>query len=233
MKRSIADIFSGPSPLPDQLPADPMPMVCAWFEEAHQKRVQPNPNAIALATCTPDGRPSVRMVLCKEISPTQGWLVFYTNRQSRKGVELEANPRASVCFHWDALDRQIRIEGPVVHAPDADSDAYFRSRRWESRVGAWASAQSRPISSRGQMLDRVMETIGQLGLSLPGLLLSGNDAEIPRPPHWGGYRVWADSVEIWAGSATRIHDRARWVRNVTPSGGEMQVGAWEGTRLQP
>ncbi len=233
MKRSLVDIFSGPSPLPDQLPHDPMPTVVAWFDEAHERKIQPNPNAIALATAAPSGLPSVRMVLCKEIRPDPGWVAFYTNRQSRKGHELEANPRAAVCFHWDALDRQIRIEGPVVHAPDSDSDAYFRSRRWESRIGAWASAQSSPIASRGQMLDRVMETIGQLGLSLPALVLRGNEAEIPRPPHWGGYRLWASAVEIWAGAASRVHDRALWERDVVKKEGEVVCGPWRSTRLQP
>ncbi|RMH13148.1 MAG: pyridoxamine 5'-phosphate oxidase [Planctomycetota bacterium] len=230
---SIADVFDGKSPLPDQLPDNPFPILQDWLEGAWSRKDQPNPHSMALATATPEGSPSVRMVLCKHIDPDQGYVVFYTNYRSRKGRELDANPRASVCFHWDHVERQVRIEGIVVRSPAAESDAYFASRPWESRIGAWASDQSEPIASRSALLEKVMTRIGELGLSLPALMLSGNKVEIPRPPHWGGYRLWATSVECWAAGAGRIHDRARWERRVDQEDGTMRCGPWCSTRLQP
>jgi pyridoxamine 5'-phosphate oxidase len=229
---SIADIFSGSSPLPDQLPPDPFPIFVDWFSAAAARADQPNPNAMALATATPDGKPSVRMVLCKGIDAQTGSVYFYTNYRSRKASELEANPHAAVAFHWDHADLQVRLEGPVTHATDAESDAYFSSRRWESRVGAWASDQSQPIASRPALLAKVIATIDQLGLSPPALL-HGDRVEIPRPPHWGGYRLWASSVECWAGATGRVHDRARWQRRVTLEGDAVSTGPWSATRLQP
>lgn len=234
--RSIADIFDGSSSLPDQLPADPFPTVVAWFDAAQSRKDQPNPNAIALATAAVNGataRPSVRMVLCKGIDAPGGSIYFYTNYTSRKATELDANPYASVVFFWDHADQQVRIEGRVVRAKAAESDAYFNTRRWESRVGAWASDQSKPIASRSALLDRVMTTIGDLGLSLPALMLRGKSVEIPRPPHWGGYRLWASAVECWVSGTGRIHDRARWQRAVTVEGEDVSTGAWSATRLQP
>lgn len=230
---SLADIFEGKSPLPDQLPSDPFPTVVAWLDEATARKDQPNPNAIALATATPDGIPSVRMVLCKGIDPETGSIWFYTNYTSRKAGELEANPHAAVVFHWDHQDRQIRIEGRVVHATAEESDAYFNSRRWESRVGAWASDQSKPIASRTALLKKVMNTVGELGLSLPVLLVRGKSVQIPRPPHWGGYRLYASAVECWVGGTGRVHDRARWLRAVTIDGNIIETGDWSSTRLQP
>lgn len=234
--RSIADIFDGSSPLPDQLPADPFPTVVAWFGAAQARKDQPNPNAIALATAAVHGataQPSVRMVLCKGIDAAGGSIYFYTNYTSRKAAELEANPYASIVFFWDHADQQIRIEGRIVRATAAESDAYFNSRRWESRVGAWASDQSKPVASRSALLDRVMTTISDLGLSLPALMLRGKSVEIPRPPHWGGYRLWATAVECWVSGTGRIHDRARWQRTVTIDGEAVTTGEWSATRLQP
>jgi pyridoxamine 5'-phosphate oxidase len=190
---------------------------------------------MVLATSEPDGQPSARIVLCKEIVAQPGYLVFFTNYLSRKGQQLARNPRAAAVFHWDALHRQVRIEGPVVQAPSADSDAYFASRPWQSRVGAWASQQSQAVASREILRKAVESTAARFGV--PDPLHAQDDTgehTVPRPPHWGGYRLWADSVELWVEGEGRIHDRARWTREVEPQAdGLFRVGPWNATRLQP
>ena len=218
--------------LPDRLPKSPVPIFHAWFDEAQQRKTQPNPNAMTLATIDPDGKPSARIVLCKGIEEDPGYLVFYTNYQGRKGRALDANPRAAVVFHWDHFDRQVRIEGPVTRSPESESDAYYHSRRWESRVGAWASDQSEPIESREALLNKVRHTAERLGVDLAGAV-GGQPIEIDRPPHWGGYRLWFERVELWCGGIGRVHDRAGWSRSLTPAGAGFRPGAWDGTRLQP
>jgi pyridoxamine 5'-phosphate oxidase len=222
--------------LPDPLPADPLTMVSQWLAQAQALHLQPNPNAMVLATSTREGRPSARVVLCKDIVPEPGYIVFYTNYLSVKGRELKDNPRAAAVMHWDALSRQVRIEGPVTAAPDSDSDAYFASRAWQSRIGAWASQQSEAIASRAQLLSAVSETARRFGAPTPGSPGADDSLRvtIPRPPHWGGYRLWADAVELWVQGAARIHDRARWQRTLraTPRGA-FKSEAWVATRLQP
>lgn len=224
--------------LPEPLPSEPLAVVNRWMAEGWQHRLQPNPNAMVLATSDPDGRPSARVVLCKDIVPQPGYLVFYTNYLSRKGRQLAQNPRAAAVIHWDALRRQVRVEGPVVEAPAADSDAYFASRPWQSRIGAWASEQSAPVASREALQNAVAATAERFGtpdFGRPG----GKDDKpgefvIPRPSHWGGYRLWADSVELWVEGEGRIHDRARWTRELAPRpDGLYDVGPWAVTRLQP
>jgi len=125
--------------LPDPLPADPLVVASQWLDDAWAARTQPNANSMVLATSTRDGRPSARVVLCKDIVPRPGYVVFYTNFLSQKGRQLRDNPRAAAVMHWDALHRQVRIEGAVTRAPESDSDGYFASRAWQSRIGAWAS----------------------------------------------------------------------------------------------
>ncbi len=204
--------------------------------EAWELRTQPNPNAMVLATSDPAGRPTARVVLCKEVVPLPGYLVFYTNYLSRKGRQLTDNPRAAAVIHWDALHRQVRVEGRVLQAPAADSDAYFASRPWASRLGAWASAQSEPVASRQQLLESVAAAAKRFGAPIPGQpgAESELDVTIPRPPHWGGYHLWADCVELWVEGEARVHDRARWTRKFTelPSG-SFEAGSWTATRLQP
>ena len=227
--------------LPDPLPAEPLLVVNRWLAESWRLRQQPNPNSMVLATVGPDNQPSARVVLCKEIVPQPGYLVFYTNYLSRKGQQLTDNPRAAVVMHWDALHRQVRVEGPVVRAPAADSDAYFASRPWPSRLGAWASSQSQPISSRKDLHAAVAKTAERFGTPLPDSTATGTETDyvIPRPPHWGGFHLWADSVELWVEGDARIHDRARWTRKVTfrvdANSGETlaDTGPWSATRLQP
>ncbi len=229
-----SDAFSVPQLLPDALPAYPFGIFKSWWDEAHAGKIQPNPHAMCLATVDAEGKPSARIVLCKgmnlEASAAGGYIVFYTNRNSRKGAALASNPRAALVFHWDDLDRQVRIEGPVVQSPDAESDRYFASRPLESRIGAWVSDQSKPIASRDELLGKVGETMLRLGV-----MLDDENAKVSRPPHWGGYRVWIESMELWVGGPGRVHDRARWSR-VLRREGEGFVGGAEGfaaTRLQP
>ncbi len=222
--------------LPDPLPSEPLVMLNQWMAESWQQRLQPNPNAMVLATTDEEGRPSARVLLCKEIVAQPGYLVFFTNYLSRKGRQLERNPRAAAVIHWDALHRQVRIEGPVVQAPAADSDAYFASRPWQSRLGAWASRQSEPLASREALREAVAATAQRFGVPDPAH--PGNEGSsdfvIPRPPHWGGYHLWAESVELWVEGEGRIHDRARWTRELTPQAdGFFSTGAWSATRLQP
>jgi pyridoxamine 5'-phosphate oxidase len=208
--------------LPDPLPAEPLVVAAEWLGQAWRERRQPNPNAMVLATATPEGFPSARVVLCKHIEPVPGFVVFYTNYQSRKGRELAANGRAAVVMHWDHLHRQVRVEGRILKAPACDSDAYFASRHLASRIGAWASQQSEPIASRAQLLKAVEATTQRFA------------ASVPRPPHWGGYRLWAESVELWSEGEARIHDRARWTRTLHPRGeDQFDTGTWSATRLQP
>lgn len=225
--------------LPDPLPAEPLALARAWLSEAAQRRDQPNPDAMVLATVDDTGRPSARVVLCKEIAVDPGHVSFYSNYLSRKGRELAGNPRAAVVMHWDHLHRQVRIEGKVLPAPAADSDEYFRTRPWQRRIGAWASAQSQPVASRAEMEQAVIDTARRFGTPVPGPeympVPPGGDPQIPRPPHWGGYRLHADAVELWVEGESRIHDRARWTRALRdgPDGVPVAGGPWSVARLQP
>jgi pyridoxamine 5'-phosphate oxidase len=209
--------------LGNPLPAEPLMLASEWLAEAWRRRLQPNPNAMTLATATPEGWPAARIVLCKDVVGIPGYVVFYTNFQSRKGLELANNPRAAAVMHWDHMHRQVRIEGLVQTAPAADSDAYFASRALQSRVSAWASAQSQPVASREALLAAV-EAARQRFAS----------GDVPRPSFWGGYRLWADAVELWVAGEARIHDRARWTRSLQlAANGSVRPGPWSVTRLQP
>jgi pyridoxamine 5'-phosphate oxidase len=192
-------------------PADPVAQLQAWLRDAEETGL-PNPNAMSIATVDPDGRPSVRIVLLKGLD--ERGAVFYTNRMSRKGHALAAHPRAALGFHWDPLHRQVTIEGAVSPVEDELSDAYFASRPRASQLGAWASAQSEPVESRA-VLDAAYEDVSRR--------YEGGD--VPRPPHWGGYRVSLDSVVFWQARAFRLHDRIRY----EPDG----RGGWTIRRLFP
>jgi pyridoxamine 5'-phosphate oxidase len=214
--------------LPDPLPADPLPMFATWFSDARARNVQPNPDAMVLATVGDNEAPSARVVLCKRLVADQGFVVFFTNYDSRKGRDLAAHPRAAAVFHWDTMQRQVRLEGPIVRSPAPESDQYFASRAFESRVGAWASAQSEPLASRTALVEKVREVRERLGL------LQTTEGEVPRPPHWGGIRLWIDSIELWSEGAGRIHDRAHWRRTLTKKDEfAFSGGPWTGTRLNP
>ncbi len=177
----------------DGMSDDPLALFDRWFAEARES--EPNdPNAMALATADARGRPSVRMVLLKGHGP--GGFVFYTNRGSRKAGDLAANAQAALLFHWKSLRRQIRIEGAVTQASDAESDAYFATRGRDSQLGAWASDQSRPLDDRATFEARFAEVKARF---------DGQD--VPRPPNWGGYRVTPDHFEFWHDRAHRLHER--------------------------
>lgn len=209
--------------LPEPLPEDPLPLVERWLAEAMAKRPTPNPNAISLATTNDRGEPSVRIVLCKELDAHAGFFVFYTNYKSDKGRQLAKRRRAAAVFHWDALGRQVRLAGSVLRSPDAESDAYFATRDRDSQIGAWASDQSRPVASRAELLEKVAVTLTRLGA----------DRDVPRPPHWGGFRFWIDTVELWVQGEARVHDRARWTRTIQGHQDHFHGGPWTATRLQP
>ena len=189
---------------------DPFALARAWLAEAERSEVN-DPNAMALATVDADGLPNARMVLLKEIE--DGGFVFYTNYESRKAEELESGFAAFV-MHWKSLRRQLRVRGSVVKEEGPKADAYYRSRGLQSRLGAWASRQSQPLSSRAALMAEVARITAMKGI----------DPE--RPPFWGGYRITPVEIEFWADGAYRLHDRFRWTR---PS----QGAPWTVTRLNP
>jgi pyridoxamine 5'-phosphate oxidase len=195
-----------------QLPAsDPLGLFGAWFAEARAS--EPNDaNAMALATATPDGAPSVRMVLLKEWG-ADGF-TFYTNAQSRKGGEILANPRAALLFHWKSLRRQVRIEGPLTEVSPSQADAYFHSRAFVSQVGSAASDQSRPLDARATYLERV-EALEDACKAA---------GEVPRPPYWTGFTLAPRTIEFWLDRPNRLHDR----RGFTKAG-----EGWTSTLLYP
>ena len=214
-----------------------MDWAAAWLDEATRQGVQRNPNSMTLATVGDDGKPSLRVVLCKAFEPDPGYIVFYTNYRSRKVADLRANPAVAATFHWDALGRQVRIEGTAVFSPPEESDAYFASRDRGSQLGAWGRDQSAPLASRDALFSQLHERAQSLGLNVSDDLQSIENMDgsaIPRPGHWGGVRVWARAVELWIEGRDRIHDRARWQRTLARQAGhEFAAGDWHGTRLQP
>jgi pyridoxamine 5'-phosphate oxidase len=191
---------------------------------------------MVLATVDSRGYPSARVVLCKQITAQPGAILFYTNYRSRKGSELEGNPRAAVVFHWDHRHRQVRAEGSVVRLSKDESDEYFRTRAWQSRLGAWASQQSQPVESREALAAAVAREARRFGIPYggPGTAEPNTiSVDVPRPPHWGGYRLVPDAVELWVEGEFRIHDRARWTRVLPEPGSGAGSAPWVATRLQP
>jgi pyridoxamine 5'-phosphate oxidase len=191
------------------LDPDPLRQFTRWFEDARGTDL-PAPEAMALATATPEGRPSVRMVLLK--SADERGFTFHTNYESRKGDELTANPHAALLFHWQPLGRQVRVEGRVERVPIEESEAYFRTRPLGSRLAAWASPQSRPLADRAALDRLYAEAQEQFG------------EDVPLPPTWGGFRLVADTFEFWQHGDDRLHDRIRYERD---------ADGWTKTRLAP
>jgi pyridoxamine 5'-phosphate oxidase len=198
--------------VPTDAVADPFELFAEWFDQARATEVN-DPNAMALATTDPDGLPDVRMVLLKDADPAG--FVFYTNVGSSKGVELAANMRAAGVLHWKTQGRQVRFRGPVERVTDAEADAYFASRARHSRIGAWASRQSRPLRGRDVLDADVRREAERFG-----------DGDIPRPPHWSGFRIRPVYLEFWTNMPFRLHDRLVFRRD-SPN------GAWERGRLYP
>ncbi|MBM4007214.1 MAG: pyridoxamine 5'-phosphate oxidase [Planctomycetes bacterium] len=196
----------------DLPPADPLPTCRAWFKEAEGMGFA-NPNAMTLATVDAQGRPHARIVLLRGFD--ERGAVFFTNRESDKGSQLAAHAHAALLFHWDQepIGRQIRIEGAVSFASDAESDAYWNSRPRESQINAWASQQSRPVESRAA-LERAQAELERRFAGAP----------VPRPSHWGGYRVALERIEFWQGDKFRLHDRIVYTRS---------GGGWSIQRLSP
>jgi pyridoxamine 5'-phosphate oxidase len=225
--------------LPAPLPDNPLIVAAEWLEQARIDASQPNPNAMVLATVDARGQPSARVVLCKEIA-SHGLIKFFTNYESRKGRELAMNPRAAVVFHWDHRHRQVRAEGRVVPLADAENDAYWRGRPWQSRLGARASHQSQPVASRQALADAVAAEARHFDIPYEGPGApepDGITTEIPRPTNWGGFALHVEAIELWVEGEFRIHDRARWTRREAQEREagrpESAIPQWTVTRLQP
>ncbi len=193
------------------LAADPLQQFLRWYHEAEQAGLR-YPNAMAVATASADGRPSVRMVLLRQVD--ERGFVFYTNLESRKGREIAENPRAALLFYWEPLERQVRVEGSVELVSAEEADDYFASRPYGSQISAWASRQSQPIASREELERRHEEYAHRFP-----------EGAVPRPPYWSGYRVVPDAYEFWQGRPDRLHDRFRYERRAD--------GGWVIVRLQP
>ena len=190
--------------------AEPYRLFAQWLEDATKS--EPNdPNALALATVDADGMPDVRMVLLKGFD--ERGFVFYTNFESAKGEEILSSMKAAMCFHWKSLRRQVRVRGPVEQVSDAEADEYYASRPRGSRIGAWASRQSRPLESRFALEKAVAEYTAKYAIG-----------EIPRPPHWSGFRIIPQSIEFWHDRPFRLHDRVKFTRS---------QDSWDKTRLYP
>ena len=189
---------------------DPFPLFSKWMNDAKLSELN-DPNAMSLATCTPDGHPSVRIVLLKRVD--ERGFAFYTNGDSRKGSELRENRFAALCLHWKSRQRQVRVEGSITELPPEDVDAYFKRRHRQSQIGAWASQQSRPLESREELLKRTAE----FEAKFPN--------EVPRPPYWTGFVVKPTKIEFWQEQEYRLHDRFIF----TPAA----EGKWTSQRLYP
>jgi len=191
---------------------NPVELFQKWLAEAEQKETV-NPNAMALATADAEGRPSVRMVLLKEVD--ENGFVFYTNSESRKGLEIQENPVASLCFYWKSLLREVRVDGPVSKISATESDAYFESRDRASQIGAWASRQSRPLNGRFEFEKEIARYTAKFNIK-----------KVPRPEYWEGYRISPERIEFWVERRFRLHDRMMYTR--TPD-----QKNWTSQRLYP
>jgi pyridoxamine 5'-phosphate oxidase len=203
-------------------PEDPIRSAAQWLGEA-EALGRRNANAMALASVDAEGKPSVRMVLLKELAPL-GYAVFYTNYGSRKGVELLTTQRAAAVLYWHELGRQVRFEGAVVRSPYAESDAYFASRPLASQVNAWSSEQSRPLADPALLAERA----AKIGGTQP------EGQGLARPDFWGGFRLWLEAVELWVEGRDRFHERVRYERRLEARDAyTFETGRWNWQRLQP
>ena len=191
---------------------EPFELFEKWFDEAKKKEIN-DPNALALATCSKNGVPSVRMVLLKGFS--KDGFVFYTNLKSQKGNEIKENPNVSMCFHWKSLLRQIRINGKVTKVSNQTADEYYNTRAYESRIGAWASKQSSTLNNREDLVDAIKSYKKKFK----------DENKVPRPDHWSGWRLKPESIEFWLDGDNRIHERLKYLLN--------SKGIWEKILLSP
>jgi pyridoxamine 5'-phosphate oxidase len=211
--KSLADLrktYARESLSKSAVDSDPIIQFKRWLQEALDAQL-PEPNAMTLATVSAEGKPSARVLLIKGVD--ERGFTFYTNYDSHKGRDLDANPNAALVFYWVELERQVRIEGRVERLPAPESDEYFASRPLDSRIGAWASEQSRELSSRAALVARAGMYAARFGLNPP------------RPPHWGGYVLIPDAIEFWQGRPSRLHDRILFQRQAD--------GGWDIARLNP
>jgi pyridoxamine 5'-phosphate oxidase len=185
--------------------------------------------AMALATRDEHGDPAVRFVLCRGFDASAGYFVFFTDKSSAKGHDLEAHPRAALVFYWDPLERQLRVRGPVVASPEAESDAYFAQRPGGAQISATVSRQSQPLRERADLVSAQDALARELGVSLE----QPRPGAVARPERWGGYRIWAEQIEVWIGQPNRLHDRARFTRKLERERDGFRAGPWHGMRLQP
>jgi len=253
-KKTLDDLLKEDLLPEDLAQVSPFALATRWLQEATELAWQPNPNAMVISTLTQKHVriakdeanvfanesdiqsqlvPDARVVLCKDINIEQGFVVFYTNYQSAKGQQLDNHAVASAVFHWDNLGRQVRLSGVITKTPMLDSEHYFNSRHPLSRLGAWASEQSQPLAHRAELLDKLEQEKNRY---------AEVGDNIPRPPHWGGFRLWAEKIECWISHPGRIHDRAVWTREITDrvekTGkqgiyNEIHFSPWTATRLQP
>ena len=191
---------------------NPIELFDEWFNEAKKTEIN-DPNALALATSTKDGEPSVRMVLLKDFN--QNGFVIYTNLDSKKSIDIKSNPNAAMCFHWKSLLRQIRITGQITKVPDEDADLYFKSREYESRVGAWASKQSSVLKNREELYQEIENYKKKYS----------DKNNVPRPSYWSGWNLNPNEVEFWLDAKNRIHQRLKYIKS--------QNGIWNKFLLSP
>lgn len=204
------------------MPSDPLPLAGRWLDEAKMTGSH-NPWAMALATAGPDGQPTCRYVLLKSFDVAEGFAVFYTNYDSRKAQQLDANGHAAAALYWPQAGRQLRLEGPVTRSPQDDSDAYFATRPRPSQLNAWASRQSVELPPAG-----LADTVAAVETRFPP------GVAVPRPPGWGGYRLWLETIEFWIEGAARFHERVQYSRHLdSPGTARPNAGSWQHVRLQP
>ena len=222
------NIFEEKNLLPETLPDRPMHLAKEWLNKTCEDKWQPNPNAMTLSTVDNNNTPSSRIVLCKYFKPDPGYVVFFTNYNSRKGREIKINSEVSLVFHWDNIGRQVRIKGMAVFSPSSESDEYFFSRNRGSQISAWGSNQSQLVKSRKSLISQMKKKLDEFNTN------DVQEKEVPRPPHWGGIRVWAHEIELWMDGENRVHDRARWTRKIKKNEDDtFSLSEWIGSRLQP
>ena len=211
---------------------NPMKVLNDWMKEVSNDGKQPNPNCFSIATTNREGSSNARMVLCKEIDIEDGYIVFYTNYNSTKAIELDYQSECSGVFHWDNYGYQVRIKGFALKSPRDESDDYFLSRSLGSQVAAWASEQSNSIGNRQDLEKQFDATLKKFNIKQKQLM--ENDQKLPRPPFWGGYRIWIHEIEIWLNQNDRFHDRLLFQRDLSLKDGRyISTKGWIKKRLQP